>query len=496
MKVQILQLDPHDDLASTRDKLAWAQAQRVVLVWPDRARVLRKRLDLVLLRRQAARQGVELGIVTRDPVVLEHATALGIPAFRSSTRLPEETWQTGRGFSLSLPTRPEPRVAAAEPPAHSQPRPLPAWWRAFLLTAVGLALLVTAAAILPSAVITVHPVTSEQEQTVNFTLDPQTRGPNADGRVPARQVLLTPSGSIRVTTTGQTLVPGSSASGEVIFTNLTGELVLVPAGTGVLPAGRPDLRFTTMADLSLPADKGASASMRVVAAQAGAEGNLPAGSVNAIDGPLGLRASVDQPDPLTGGTQTSRAAVASADHAAALRMLSEQLLSEAASEIESQLEDGEALAAASLRVTNTPQSEFDRPIGVAADSVGLNLTLEVTALVYQQQDIDVAAALLLASQLPSGSRAVPDSLAWTLASSEPTAPELLATRVHQQVYKPVFTSAVVGAALGKRPSEAAARVAAIPGQSAPPQLKIVPTWWPVVPWLEVRVRVRTPWEQP
>jgi hypothetical protein len=251
-----------------------------------------------------------------------------------------------------------------------------------------------------------------------------------------------------------------------------------------------------MADLSLPAGKGASASMRVVAAQPGTEGNLPAGSLSAIDGPLGLAASVTQPDPLTGGTQTSRAAVASADHAAALRMLSEQLLSEAASEIESQLEDGEALATASLRVTNTPQSEFDRPIGVAADSVGLNLTLEVTALVYRQQDIDVAAALMLASRLPSGSRAVPNSLAWTLASSEPTAPELLATRVHQQVYKPVSTATVVHAARGKRPSEAAARVAALPGQSAPPQVEMVPTWWPVVPWLEVRVRVQTPWEQP
>jgi hypothetical protein len=495
MKVQILQLDPHDDLASTRDKLTWAQAQRVVLVWPDRARVLRKRLDLVLLCRQAARQGVELGIVTRDPVVLEHAAALGIPAFRSSIRLPEETWRTGRDFSLSLPTRPEPRVAA-EHPARGQPRPLPACLRAFLLIAVGLALLVTAAAVLPSATITVVPVTFEQEQTVNFTLDPQMQVASAEGRVPARQVLLTPSGSIRVTTTGQTLVPGSSASGEVTFTNLTDDLVLVPAGTGVLPAGRPDLRFTTMADLSLPAGKGASASMRVVAAQPGTEGNLPAGSLSAIDGPLGLAASVTQPDPLTGGTQTSRAAVASADHAAALRMLSEQLLSEAASEIESQLEDGEALATASLRVTNTPQSEFDRPIGVAADSVGLNLTLEVTALVYRQQDIDVAAALMLASRLPSGSRAVPNSLAWTLASSEPTAPELLATRVHQQVYKPVSTATVVHAARGKRPSEAAARVAALPGQSAPPQVEMVPTWWPVVPWLEVRVRVQTPWEQP
>jgi hypothetical protein len=495
MKVQILQLDPHDDLASARDKLSWAQAQRVVLVWPDRARVLRKRLDLVLLRRQAARQGVALGIVTRDPVVLEHAAALGIPTFRSSTRLPEETWQAGRDFSLGLSARPEPRVAATRP-ERGQPRTLPAWSRAVVLTVLGLTLLAAAAVLLPSATITVYPETLDQQEKVVFMLDPQADAPGADRRVPARQVVLRPSGTIRVMATGQALVPGSPASGEVTFTNLTDELVLVPAGTGVLPAGRPDLRFTTVDDLTLAAAKGISATTRIVATGPGVAGNLPAGSLNAIDGPLGLKASVDQTDPLTGGSQTTRAAVAAADQAEALRMLTEQLLSETASEIETQLKDGEALASASLRVTNTPQSEFDRQIGEAADSVGLNLTLEVVALIFRQQDIDVAAALALAAQLPDGSEVVPGSLAWTLASTMSTSPESLPAEVRQRFYKPISLAAVRRTVCGRRPSDAEARLAAIPGQSEPAHLEMAPSWWPVVPWLQVRVGVRTPWEQP
>jgi hypothetical protein len=494
MKVQILQLEPHDDLASTRDKLAWAQAQRVVLVWPDRARVLRKRLDLVLLRRQAARQGVELGIVTHDPVVLEHATALGIPIFRSSTRLSEETWKTGNQASLRLPARPDPFVAAS-PPERLQPRPLPAWLRVSILVVLALALAGAAAALFPSATITVYPETLDQEETVIFTLDPQAQAVGVDGRVPARQVSLRPSGSIRVTTTGRTLVPGSPASGEVIFINLTDEPVLVPAGTGVLPAGRPDLRFATVGDLSLPAGKGTSGSTRVLASDPGAAGNLPAGSLNAIDGALGLQTTVDQPDPLSGGTQAERAAVASADHATALRILSEQLLSEAASEIETQLEDGESIAAASLRVTNTPQQEYDRPIGQPADSVGLHLTLEVAALVYHQQDIDAAAALALAAQLPADSSVVPNSLGWTVIPSDATAPELLQTRAHQQLYQPVPAAVVTRAARGRRPSDAAARIAAIPGQAEPAKVEMAPAWWPFVPWLDVRIRVQGPWEQ-
>ncbi len=365
-----------------------------------------------------------------------------------------------------------------------------------MLTVLGLTLLAAAAMLLPSATITVYPEMLNQEMKTTFTLDPQADAPSADGRVPARQVLLRPSGIIRVTTTGQTLVPGSPASGEVTFTNLTGDLVLVPAGTGVLPAGRPDLRFTTVADLTLAAAQGVSANTRVVAANPGVAGNLPAGSLNAIDGPLGLQASVEQTDPLTGGSQTTRAAVASADQAEALRLLTEQLLSETASEIESQMEAGEALASASLRVTNTPQSEFDRQIGEAADLVGLQLTLEVVALIYRQQDVGVAAALALTPQLPDGSPVVPGSLTWTLASSAPTVPESLPVHVKQQFFNPVSIAAVRRAACGRRPSEAAARIAAIPGQTEPAQVEMAPSWWPVIPWLEVRVRVQTPWELP
>jgi len=127
--------------------------------------------------------------------------------------------------------------------------------------------------------------------------------------------------------------------------------------------------------------------------------------------------------------------------------------------------------------------------------VGINLTLEVTALVYRWQDLRDAAALALAAELPTGSAAVPHSLTWASASTQPTSPELLPTRVHQQLYTPVPAAAVTGVARGRRPTDAAARIAAIPGQSEPPQVEVVPSWWPVVPWLEVRVRVRTPWEQ-
>lgn len=495
MKVQILQLDPHDDLASARDKLAWVQAQRVLLVWPDRARILRKRLELVLIRRQAVRQGVELGLVTRDPVVLEHAADLGIPVFRSTTRMAEETWQAATPTAVSLLTRPVGRQAPDRPP-RVQLRPLPDWLKACVIALLVLSLAAVTLALIPSATITIFPQTNDQEEVLIFTLDPRAQAPGSDGRIPARQLPGRPSGSTRVTTTGKTQVPGLPASGEVVFTNLTDESVLVPAGTGVLPAGRPDLRFATVADFSLPAGKGATERIRIVAARPGAAGNLPADSLNAIDGALGLRAGVAQPDPLTGGTETDRAAVAPADHAAALRLLTEQLLSEFASDIEAELEDGEVLAPASLRVIRTPQRKYDREIGAAADSVRLDLTLEVTALVYETKDIDTAAALALAGRHPISSDVVPGSLEWSLTDPDPARPEMLPARAHQLVYVPIPALSVSRLVRGMRPAAAMARMAGLPRQAQPAQVEMAPAWWPYIPWLEVRIRVRMPWEQP
>ncbi len=357
-----------------------------------------------------------------------------------------------------------------------------------------LVLALAAMALVPSATITISPALREQQAEVPITLDPKADSADADGHIPARLESLRLTGELRVTTTGKTQVPGQPASGEVVFSNLTDESILVPAGTGVLPTGRPDLRFTTTADLSIPAGKDATARVRVVAARPGLAGNLPSNSLDAIDGPLGLRATVAQPDRLTGGTEIERSAVAPADHATAMRLLTEQILTEAASEIEDALEDGEVLAPASLRVVRTPRSTFDREVGATADSVHLDLTLELTALVYRTEDLQAAAGLALEGRLPPSSDAVPGSLAWTLREPDLTRPEVQRLHAEQQVYTPISASAVRRLARGMQPSAASARLAALPGQSQPAQVETAPAWWPFVPWLEVRVRVRMLWE--
>ena len=65
MKTHVIQLEPHDDVISIRDKMSWAKTGRILLVFPARVRSRFLTLDLRLLQRQAESLGAQLAVVTR-----------------------------------------------------------------------------------------------------------------------------------------------------------------------------------------------------------------------------------------------------------------------------------------------------------------------------------------------------------------------------------------------------------------------------------------------
>jgi len=44
MKIQIIQLEKHDDVISARDKMAWCKAPRILLVYPRGSRILTRQV--------------------------------------------------------------------------------------------------------------------------------------------------------------------------------------------------------------------------------------------------------------------------------------------------------------------------------------------------------------------------------------------------------------------------------------------------------------------
>lgn len=493
MKVQIVYLDPHDDQVSARDKLAWAQAQRILLVWPSEGRLLRRQLDLALLRRQATRQGAQLGLVTHDAEVVDHAAVLGIPVFASTEALPESGWRRGRSKPGS--TRP-PRAAIPGEPRPSPPPGEPGWLRWPMFVLACLALLVMLGLTLPAARIVISPVTRAQQIRASVLLDPEVKEPQVDGRIPSRQATVTVSGDLRVPATGTVMVPASQAVGTVKFTNLTSTAVTVPSGSGVLPQGHPELRFLTTERVLLAGSIGAVAAVGVIAQSAGSAGNLPAGTLNAVDGPLGLQASVVNPTPTAGGTDAPRAAASAGDRARLLQLLSDSLLQEAGTALSAQMGPGEKLAARSMRIVRIIEEAYDHPAGEAADTVSLAMRIEVAGLAYRPKDALEAGMLALQAALPSGSMGVPGSQSIELRSDSPNnvANDVLPFSATQQVYMPIDPVAVRRMVRGHSPAEAAQLLRQGLTLSAQPSIILVPAWLPWIPWLDVRIDVRMPWD--
>ena len=96
MKTQIVQLEPHDDYISIKDRMGWGQTTRVLLVWPLRGEILRRRLDLTLIKRHSIALGSQLALVTRDRDVRHQADQLDIPVYRSVREAEQSRWRRPR----------------------------------------------------------------------------------------------------------------------------------------------------------------------------------------------------------------------------------------------------------------------------------------------------------------------------------------------------------------------------------------------------------------
>lgn len=500
MKLQILHLKPHDDHISAREKLAWVKADRVLMVWPRHGLLLQRRLDLVLLRRKAAQQGLQLGLVTHDPQVQDHAARWEIPIFDSLDSLPEERWRRAEQHQPAQPrqNRSDPKLPP-QPPDTPRRRYAPLRRRAIRLPlfALGLAAFLSLIAALgPSARLITTPETRNRRAQGEVRLDPGLQSPEPQqAAIPAQLVRTEVTGSMRARTSGQRTQPSSPAEGTIIFRNLSDEEQRVPTGTSVRTASEPSQRFLTTEAVTVPAGQGQTASTTVRAAEAGRAGNVAAGAVQAIDGPLGLALAVENPEPLRGGAEAPQPAVTEQDHERLFADLSENLLSQAGAELRAELESGYSLAASSLQVDRALRQRYDRQPGEVGASVGLELELRVSGLAYRTADLRGLVEARVTSAEPQGWAPVPGGLAVQVNRTDGS--QARGVVVHYDVtwtrYRIVDAVAVRWRARGADPA-AAERTLAQEFDLQDLSVRLRPQWLPRLPYVPARIKILYPWQ--
>lgn len=213
--MRILSVDPTDTFASIRDRLLQLgpdNTERVALVVPAEPVDRLSAVDLVLLRRVADRERIELGLVTGNRRVARQAREIGLPTFGSTVAAEyyRPGWWRGHRRRIKLGFVPG---ESPHKEALSAPIPLAAIGLLFLLVALIAAVIVA----LPRATVTLRPRSQVIQVITPLQADPNVTAVNdALGVVPAHPVNVTQDWVAEGPSTGDTEADGRRVRAQAL----------------------------------------------------------------------------------------------------------------------------------------------------------------------------------------------------------------------------------------------------------------------------------------
>ena len=494
MKTQVVHLELHDDVVSVRDKMSWAKTARILLVWPPRRRILERTLDLLLLQRHAACLGAQLGLVTRSAEIRRAAGELGIPFFKNIAEAQNKPWR--KRTSHPKPTRRNPRPDTFERRAEASP-PGPAWQanvatRLTFFTLGVLAVLAVVLLFIPSATVSLYPKLQTQELTLQVSASQSATSVNMAGSLPAHEISIVVEGSQFAQATGQASVPDKPAQGVVRFRNLTTTVVGIPAGTVIRTMTEPAVRFVTMQDGVAEGGVGKTIDIPVRAVDPGLAGNLAADTLVAIQGDLGTELAVANPEPTSGGTERT-VAMPAADERARLRaVLLADLRQQALDQFAQSLSPGDLPFPDTLKTSQTLNETYQPEEGQPGETLTLTMQVEISIEYVQASDLNMLAATALDAGLTNEMLPVADTMNIVITNKPASrAGGVTNFEIHaSRTLKPnINLSSTTRALQGLSPIEAGQRLESMLPLDSPPQIQLVPSWWPWLPFLQFRITI-------
>lgn len=499
---QIIYLEVDDDITTIRNRLEWAQAPRVLLVIPRDCAALHRPLDFKLLRRQTDALGIEVALVSKDPVVQDLAYEHKFSIFSTAKRGQRARWRKVDEDEVPKPPpRPQPRrplvPALQENPylrrALSVARQLLAGM--MFLIVIGILLLGTYL-ILPSARIVLTPASEVVSIAVPLTASPAVESVNKEQLLlPARIIELRVEDRAQIPTTGTRDAPDAPATGTVVFINRTAASVTVPKGTVVSTSAGTPIRFITLEDVTLPPTVGGIGRVGVQAAEPGHIGNVGVNLINRVEGPMAVKVRVTNDEPTGGGTVRQASMVSQDDKDRLRALLLQQLQQKAYDAMTAELDEGEFMPPESLQVEIILVENYDKFVAEVADTLGLEMRVVVSGVAINEADTAPLMLEMLRSQVRSGFDLLPETRHLQRA-------QVTGVRQEDRAVQFIMEGTGVMAARmdipliqeairGRTPEFALDYLRANVPLRAEPQVTLSPEWLPLqrIPWLPLRITV-------
>jgi len=493
MKTQIITLESHDDLISVRDRLTWAKTPRILLVWPKFEDVSLRFLDLKVLQRHADTLGAQLGLVTRRASVRRDAEALHIPVFRSAHAAQREAWPK-RPAKTRRPTR-APRRDLRGLRESVYPKE-PAWrtslaGRVLTFTLGVLAVLVLVGLFVPRAAVTIYPKIQVQSISIPVSASEKVSSVSLAGAVPAHRLSVVLDEQRSLIISSMLAVPRSKARGIAQFKNLSQGPVDIPAGSVLLTSGARTVRFVTLRDTRLPAGVGQVVEAPIEALAAGAQGNVDAGLITAVEGPLGLSLAVINSEPTEGGIDSMMTGPTQADRDRLRKAVADDLRQSAEAQMRRRLTDGDILLVDTFDVSRVLEEVYSPEAGQPGNRLTLSMAVEFSARYVLQADLNQLASGALAASLPDA-YTVSEQPVFTPVA-DPVTDSDGVTHFELEVTRPLFHrigfAEILARTQGQKPEIAADLLSRDLPLRQPANIRLTPTWWPWMPLIPFNIAV-------
>jgi len=497
VKTQIIQLEAHDDTLSVRDKMDWSQTPRVLLIWPEKGKVLRARLDLILLERYCSAHGSQLALLTTDKEVIFQAGQAGIPVFHSRKEAQFQPW--GKSFrefqrqDLENYAANRVPVVPFEREVPQSRKEYPRWIRISIFTAGILAILTLAAFLLPSAEITLLPQYNQHTLSIPVQAQPDRVQITLSGVVPARELMVLVEDQLSTPSTGSVPIPAEYARGEVVFTNLSQDEITIPPETILSTAGEKPILFRTLTGGSTPPEQGGQIILEVEAYLPGESGNIPANQITKINFEAGAELTVTNPSPTEGGSDIQIPAPTLVDRLKLAREMDQLLENQAREEIAQSITEEDVLLTTRLNEFELVKEEYSPQDAGPGELLWLDKSVQYLVHYAAAEDIYQLASDLVKAQYQDDSD-IPalDSIQVQVTSppvrkgSENYHWEVQVSWLDQQTLSRGYISQWI---TGHPATEAEQILLEKLDLEGSPQIILKPSWWPRIPWLPIRIQI-------
>jgi len=338
-------------------------------------------------------------------------------------------------------------------------------------TAIGLVVLVVAlfaaSFVLGKTITSAEVVISAKQQSIDGDIDAEVITGSADeskSELSGRKISVSESGSQKATATGVEKV-GEPAKGEVTVFNWTTDQISFPQSTVIVSSG--GIKFTIDNEVEIASRSAANpgqANTNVTASEKGESGNVGAGTDFSFQEFDELLYSARSNNAFSGG-QEREVTVASQDDLTKLeKSLFGELSQKAKEKLKSELSSEKLVDEAVL--VEASRKNFDKKAGDEASLVNLDMEVEASALVFDEQNLKNVLAKSLEGQVPQGFKARGEDIEISEISAKRQKDSLFLTGSFAAKLIPDFSEDQLKDQIkGKSIKEARAKVLEIPNVS-------------------------------